>query len=423
MGAMMWSDVYRPTNIHDLVGNEAARISITKWLIKWVDGTKPIFLIGPPGVGKTTIVKALAYQYGYDLIEMNASDTRNKTILTETIIPILKNRSLVAEKTLLFLDEIDGISGRQDTGGIESLLALIKEPTVPIILASNNKDTKLKGLANFCKVVEFDRVHSSLLLLYLNHILELEEKNMEFKDKAVVIKNANGDIRSLLNIAQAKMSGYDSTRDLSSGIDISQAIANFSTSPTIDDAKQIMMNVDGGYTDPRFGQSAEDRRKDILYAFFSSLLNSEIELGKMAEALNVISKCDLIVGRAFKNRHWALMKYLHNILSYALFYTLSGQKIKYSQYSLPWQVSAPIISRRLALRGLLVILADKTNTSVSKLSATYLTYLFHILLRQEVSLPRFIEGLGLESKAAESLMKEMTSLKFKKTLSRMEMKE
>ena len=179
----MWSDVYRPTNIHDMVGNEAARISITKWLIKWVDGTKPIFLIGPPGVGKTTIVKALAYQYGYDLIEMNASDTRNKTILTETIIPILKNRSLVAEKTLLFLDEIDGISGRQDTGGIESLLALIKDPTVPIILASNNKDTKLKGLANFCKVVEFDRVHSSLLLLYLNQILELEEKNMEFKDK------------------------------------------------------------------------------------------------------------------------------------------------------------------------------------------------------------------------------------------------
>ena len=41
------------------------------------------------------------------------------------------------------------------------------------------------------------------------------------------------------------MSGYDSTRDLSSGIDISQAIANFSISPTIDDAKQILMNVDG----------------------------------------------------------------------------------------------------------------------------------------------------------------------------------
>jgi replication factor C large subunit len=412
MDTMIWSDVYRPTNIQDMVGNEAARISVTKWFMKWVNGTKPLLLIGPPGVGKTTIAKALAYQYGYDLIEMNASDTRNKAILTETIIPILTNRSLIAEKTLLFLDEIDGISGRQDAGGIESLLALIKEPTVPIIMASNTKDAKLKGLANFCKVVEFDRVHPSLLLLYLDRILELEKKNMEFEDKAVVIKSANGDIRSLLNIAQAKLSGYESTRDLSSGIDIAQAVANFSTSPTIDEAKQILMNVDGGYSDPRFGQSAEDRRKDILYAFFSSVVNSDIDSEKIAEALNVISMCDLIIGRAFKNRHWALMKYLHNILSYALFYTLSGQKIRYNQYSLPWQVSAPIISRRLALRGLIVILARETNTSVSKLSATYVPYLFHILLRQESSLTRFIEGLGLEPKGAESLKKAMTSLKF-----------
>jgi hypothetical protein len=107
------------------------------------------------------------------------------------------------------------------------------------------------------------------------------------------------------------------------------------------------------------------------------------------------------------------MKYLHNILSYALFYTLSGQRIKYSQYSLPWQISAPIISRRLALRGLLVILAGETNTSVSKLSATYVPYLFHILLRQEFSISRFIEGLGLEPKAGESLIKAMTNLKFR----------
>ena len=413
MGAMIWSDVYRPINIEDMVGNEAARISVTKWLMKWVDGTRPILLIGPPGVGKTTIVKALAYQYGYDLIEMNASDTRNKAILTETIVPVLTNRSLVAEKTLLFLDEIDGISGRQDAGGIESLLTLIKEPTVPIIMASNTKDSKLKGLANFCKVVEFDRVHPSLLLLYLDHILELEEKNMEYEDKAVVIKSANGDIRSLLNIAQAKMSGYISTRDLPPGIDIAQAVANFSTSTTTDEAKQILMSVDGGYSDPRFGQSSEDRRKDILYAFFSSVVNSNIESEKMAEALNVISMCDLIVGRAFKNRHWALMKYLHNILSHALFYTLSGQTIRYSQYSLPWHISAPIISRRLALRGLIVVLADETSTSVSKLSATYVPYLLHILLRQEFSISRFIEGLGLEPKAGESLIKAITGLKFR----------
>jgi replication factor C large subunit len=405
---MMWSDVYRPTQLQEMVGNEESRIFAAKWLLKWVDGTKPLFLIGPAGVGKTTIVKVLANQYDYDLIEMNASDTRNKAILVETILPILRNRSLIPKKTLLFMDELDGISGRQDAGGIETLLTLIKEPTVPIIMAANTKDAKLKGLTKLCKVIEFDKVHPSLLLLYLDRILEREGKNMEIKDKLTLIKIANGDLRSLLNIAQVKIAGYDSTGDLSSGIDISQVIANISTSLTVDGAKQILMSVDGGYSDPRFGQSTEERRKDILYALFSSMVVSDIEIGKIADALDVLSKCDLIVGRVSKNRHWTLLKYLPSILSYGLFYILTGEKIKYNQYSLPWPISAPIIARRHAVREFLAKLANETHTSVSTLSATYLHYLFNILLQQKTDLRQFVESLNLDSKFSESLFNEIT---------------
>lgn len=410
----MWSDVYRPTKIQDMVGNEESRIIVAKWLLKWIDGSKPLLLIGPPGVGKTTIIKALASQYNYDLIEMNASDTRNKAVLTETILPILRNRSLVAEKTLLFLDEIDGISGRQDAGGMEALLMLVKEPTVPIVMAANTKDTKLKALAKLCKVVEFDNVHPSLLLLYLDQILKLKGLDMQFGDKTNLIKSAKGDIRSLLNIVQAKISGYDAIRDSSSAIDISHAISDFSNSPTLEEAKKILMRVDGGYSDPRFGLSAEERRKDILYAFFSSIITSSIEPGKMADALSVLSKCDVIVGRVSKDRHWTLLKYIHDILSCGLFSVLTGQKVKYNQYSLPWPISAPIIARRMGLREILVNLAHRTHTSVSVLSATYLPYLLNILLSQKVDLRQFVKGLGLDPKAAESLLKEITSLKVSK---------
>jgi replication factor C large subunit len=411
---MMWSDVYRPARIEDMVGNEEARMDVAKWLLKWFDGTKPLFLIGPPGVGKTTIVKALADQLNYDLIEMNASDARNKNILSETILPILRNRSLIAEKTMLFLDEVDGISARQDVGGIESLIALIKEPTIPIIMAANRKDTRLKTLIKLCKVIEFERVHPSLLLLYLNHVLEKENKKMDFKEKTSVMRNANGDIRSLLNVAQSKISGYDSTRDFSVGIEISNAITNFFSSLTVEGAGQILSNVEGSYSDPRFYQSPEQRRKDIIYAFFSSIVSSEIGLEKIADTLDVLSKCDLIVGRVSKKRHWVLLKYVDIILSHSLFPRLMGSGITYKQYSLPWQISAPIIARRVALRQFLLRLAERTHMSVSKLSATYLPYLFNILGSQKIDLRQFVEGLDLDPKAAESLSKDIARLKVSK---------
>jgi replication factor C large subunit len=406
----MWSDSYRPTRIQDMVGNEEARSYVAKWLLRWVDGTKPLILAGPPGVGKTTVVKAVSKQFGYDLIEMNASDTRNRGILTETIVPILKNRSLISEKTLLFLDEIDGISGRQDAGGIESLAVLIKEPTVPIIMAANSRDIKLRALNRLCKVVEFDRVHPSLLLLFLNYVMKREGKIIQTKDLLQIVRNSNGDIRALLNAAQSWISGYNSKRDTSFSIDISLAITNFLAAPTIEAARETLINIDGGYYDPHYGQSPEQRRKDILSAVFSTIVSSRLEINEVAAALDVLSKSDLIIGRVFKRRHWDLLRYLHRIISHGLFYHISNKNISYNQYSQPWQISAPIFARSLALRELLLTLAAKSHTSVSVFGAIYLPYLLAILLRQRIDLLPFVQGLALEPKAADALSKEISHL-------------
>ena len=69
---MMWSEKYRPKNILDLVGNEEARKSLVEWFTKWKKGTKPILLIGPPGIGKTTLANLAAKQFNYDLISLNS---------------------------------------------------------------------------------------------------------------------------------------------------------------------------------------------------------------------------------------------------------------------------------------------------------------------------------------------------------------
>src|ERR671933_1145929 len=145
---MMWSEIYRPIKLQQMVGNEEARFAAVKWLSGWVSGSRPLLLIGPPGTGKTTLVHTLARQFDYDLVEMNASDIRNKEALQARITPVFQNTAnLIGKKIMLFLDEVDGISGREDTGGIDTVVDLMKEPTVPVIMAANEKSIKIKKLA------------------------------------------------------------------------------------------------------------------------------------------------------------------------------------------------------------------------------------------------------------------------------------
>ena len=90
----MWVEKYRVNEFDSFFGNEKSRLLIINWLKKWIKGTKPLLIIGPPGTGKTSFIKSLAKLQDLDLIELNASDLRNKLNLEAIINPILLNSSI-----------------------------------------------------------------------------------------------------------------------------------------------------------------------------------------------------------------------------------------------------------------------------------------------------------------------------------------
>ena len=405
---MMWSDIYRPQNVEQMIGNEDARLAVTKWLSKWINGSRPLLLVGPSGVGKTTLVNVLARKFNYDLIEMNASDTRNREDLETVILPMFNNTSVSGRTLLLFLDEVDGISGREDAGGIESLVKMMKEPTIPVIMAANTQDnTKIKQLAKVCKIIKFNPVPPRELAMFLDYVLKNHNEKMDAEEKILIVNRSRGDIRSLLNSVQGKVAGYNVMREDIFEIDIAGAINGYFSSNSLQEAQAFLSHADATYPDPHFGMSSDERRRDKIHALFSSIVSSRIGYDSMVALLDVLSKVDVIVGRIGQNRRWSLLKYLDNIIAYGLFENSRNMGIKYNQYNIIWPVMAPIFARGQSMKNLLIDLAEKAHTSKSIFGLLYLPYLIQIMIDNEVDPQEFARILNLDEKAGEALAREM----------------
>jgi replication factor C large subunit len=407
----MWSEIYRPARVQEMIGNEDERLMVMKWLKGWVSGSKPLLLIGPPGVGKTTLVHVLASQLDYDLIEMNASDTRNREELEQLIMPILVNTSIFGKKMLLFLDEVDGISGREDTGGMESIVRIMKQPTIPVIMAANNKDAKTKELAKVSKIIEFNPVPPRLLMLFLDHVLKDQRKKLSPSEKISIIDKSNGDVRLLLNSLQAKLSGYDTTANTKIDIDIAKAVNGFFGSENEDTARSFLLSADATYQDPRFGMSTEERRKDMLGALFSSVVLSRIDLETLAAILDILSRADIIVGRIGRKRQWSLLKYINNIIANDLFNKSCNKAIRYSQYPMRWDVMGPIFARSRSLRPVLEDMAHLMHTSTSVFGSFYLPYLIRIVINAKMNPNEITEVSNMDEKAGIALAKEIERMR------------
>jgi len=394
--------------LSDFVGNENSRKKVVEWLSKWSDGSKPLLLVGPPGVGKTSFVHALCREFDIDLIELNASDTRNKNMLAQILNPIFSNASLTGKDFLLFLDELDGISNREDSGGLDFLIDLFSEPSIRVIMAANKSTESIKKISKVSKTINFSPIPPRLAMLYLDKVLKNLNSPMDTKDRTTVVRNSFGDIRSLINSAQVMIAGYSSVKNSTAEIEVDSMINQFFTSSTLEEALAIINKADISYSDPRFGQSSEDRRKDILGAFFSSIVMSKIDISTIAVLLDKLSELDVILSRSLVMRNWKIMRYFSSILAKSLFDDSRNKYIRYNRYSIGFE-NMGIFSRAQGLKKTLRILAQYFHTSRSNFGSQYFVTLLQILSRTD-GYEDLVRRTITSEKEADVLIREVSRL-------------
>ena len=275
---MMWSEKYRPKHILDLIGNEEARKLFVEWFAKWKKGVKPLLLVGQPGIGKTTMANLSAKHFGYDLISLNASDVRNKKNIQEILQPVLGNQSVLG-LPMIFIDEVDGIHGRSDYGGVEALVNILKESTVPIILAANNHSSdKMKKIKKSVTTIELRPLSPRLLLLHMNTILQKENAKISPGKMMKLITDSKGDIRSMINSAQALVTGFEPPTEKSfEALDVEEGINAFYKAKSIDEARSILYSM---RIDPR----------EKINAFYSSVITSKLSANDWRSSYQLFQK-------------------------------------------------------------------------------------------------------------------------------------
>ncbi|RLJ01257.1 MAG: replication factor C large subunit, partial [Candidatus Aenigmatarchaeota archaeon] len=147
---MGWVEKYAPKKLNEIIGQSKAISQFLEWYEKWKPGDKAAMFYGQTGRGKTALVYAFANEKGLDVVEVNASDWRNKDVIEEVLGRASKQMSLFRRGKIILVDEVDGIAGREDRGGVGALIKVIKESKFPIVLTANDPyDKKLAQLRQY----------------------------------------------------------------------------------------------------------------------------------------------------------------------------------------------------------------------------------------------------------------------------------
>jgi replication factor C large subunit len=367
----MWSEKYRPQIISDMVGNEEARAAITEWFVKWKKGTKPLLLVGPPGIGKTTIAYLIAKQFGYDMIGLNASDVRSKSRINEILMPVLGNVSVLGTP-MIFVDEVDGIHGRGDYGGASALVDILKEPTVPIVLAANSDDSdKMKSIKKVVKTIQFKKIPPRLLRVYLENILKKQSAKLSPGSLIKVIDKSKGDIRSMINLAQSLVTGFNPQTEQSfESVNVEDGVNAFFKANSIEEARSVLYSMQ---IDPR----------EKINAFYSSIVTSELDVKTLAKYLEIISTADMLFGRIMKTQNWRLLRYLNDTL---IKLYQNDDRIRYTKYNLSWPLLNRIRWDGAKIKSLSNIMARKLHLSSSSFVTLCLPYVLFCIKNKTLKL-------------------------------------
>ncbi|MFH1636867.1 MAG: replication factor C large subunit [Candidatus Woesearchaeota archaeon] len=373
-----WTEKYRPLSPKDVAGQDSAVNELKRFVANHKTG-KVALLFGPTGTGKTCSVYAIAKDFNYEVLELNASDKRNKKSVNELIGSSSQQMSLFAKGKIILVDEVEGLSGNADRGGASEALKLALESKWPVVMATSNfLSDKLKDIRKKSTMIEFLPLDYKSMLPVLEGICAKE--NISYNPDAIksLARLSGGDIRAAINDLQMLSSS-------SKKIESIEELGERDVTGTMQDALCRIFKCSKAEDVLRvFDNVNADHRECMMWV--DENLPKEYSDDDLINAYDKLSRADVFNGRIRRWQHWRFLVYIYNLLTAGIALSKTSKNPKAIEYKRSgrilklWQAKMKYAKKKAIAEKI----AAKNHVS-SKRAYTHLLPYFQIIMQHNPS--------------------------------------
>lgn len=271
---------------------------------------RALLIHGPPGCGKTSSVYALASEFGLEIVELNASDFRNEEGVDSVAGAASRQASLFSRGKIILIDELDGISGQEDRGGVGAVQSVIAKSAFPVILTANDpSERKFSSVVKACQLVPYATLPYQEIYKALESICSSEGISFDPQALKALALRAGGDLRGAINDLQVIA---QSSRSLSRA-DVDALSDRDRTKPMSSALVRIFRGSDVPLALEAFDNVDEDLASCMMWV--DENLPYEYSSADLAQAYEFLSRADVFSGRIRRWQHWRFLVYINALIS------------------------------------------------------------------------------------------------------------